>query len=154
MPEPFDPRLIALLESYRQWIGSDLSSLDDLDGAPFAVLAHGTESPPILWYGNRKALELWEMDFASFTRMPSHLTAEPDRREARETLLRQVAEQGYSSGYRGIRISRTGRRFEIDRATVWNILGKAGERIGQAATFDGWRWLDEPVHGGSRNSRA
>jgi hypothetical protein len=151
MIEHTDPRLVALLGSYEHWLGIPLCAADALFDAPFAVLAHGVESPPILWYGNRTALDLWDMDFEAFTRMPSHLTAEPDLRDARAALLREVSTQGFSSGYRGIRVSRSGRRFEIDRATVWNILDESGQRIGQAATFDRWSWLD--AYGGSPNSR-
>jgi len=142
MLDPNDPRLIALLESYRRYMHRTLASPKELYGAPFVVLAHGTELPPILWYGNAKALELWEMDFADFTQMESYKTAEPGLRDARERLLREVTLQGYSAGYRGIRITRTGRRFEIDQATVFNIIDKAGKNLGQAATFDRWHWLE------------
>lgn len=142
MLAPNDPRLIALLESYRRFMHRSLALPQELYDAPFVVLAHGTEVPPLLWYGNAKALELWEMDFAAFTRMESYKTAEPGLREAREKLLSEVQLQGYSAGYRGIRISRTGRRFEIDQATVFNINDGAGQNLGQAATFDRWRWLE------------
>jgi hypothetical protein len=142
MLAPNDPRLVALLESYHRFTHRSLASPHELYDAPFVVLAHGPEVPPILWYGNAKALELWEMDFADFTRMQSYKTAEPELREARDRLLREVQLQGYSAGYRGIRISRTGRRFEIDQATVWNIIDGAGQNLGQAATFDRWRWLE------------
>lgn len=141
MIDPRDPRLIALLDSYRRWTNLTLATPETLFESPFVVLAHGIESPPMLWYGNRCALRLWEMEFSEFTQMPSYKTAEPDARAARESLLREVEQQGFSSGYRGIRISRTGRRFEIDRATVFNILDARGQRIGQAATFEDWRWL-------------
>lgn len=38
-------------------------------------------------------------------------------------------------------IARTGRRFRIERATVWNLTDDAGRRCGQAATFRTWRYL-------------
>lgn len=142
MLEPRDPRLVALLDSYTRWTHSALATPESLFDAPAVVLAHGVETPPILWYGNRRALELWEMSFAEFTQMPSYRTAEPDCRQARETLLREVEQKGFSTGYRGVRISRSGRRFEIDQATVFNIVDGSGQHIGQAATFDRWRWLD------------
>ncbi|HCB13671.1 MAG TPA: hypothetical protein DEP36_08925 [Gammaproteobacteria bacterium] len=37
-----------------------------------------------------------------------------------------------------MRIARTGRRFMIERATVWNLTDAAGQRCGQAATFRDW----------------
>jgi hypothetical protein len=143
MLDPNDPRLVALLESYQHFLQHPLAAPQELFDAPFVVLAHGNQTPAVLWYGNAKALELWEMDFDAFTHMESRKTAEPDLREAREVLLREVQVHGYSSGYRGIRISRTGRRFEIDQATVWNIVDRTGNYIGQAATFVCWRRLDE-----------
>jgi hypothetical protein len=135
-------RLEHLLASYRRWTGATLApDPDALFESPFAVLAHGTEEPPILWYGNRVALTLWEMTWEELTSMPSLRTAEPDQREARARLLAEVARRGYSSGYTGVRVSRTGRRFQISDAVVWNVLGPNEQRLGQAAMFRTWRHL-------------
>lgn len=131
-----DPRVRALLDSHERLLGRPLCAPEALFDAPFVVLAHGTESPPRLFYGNRRALSLWEMGWDAFTAMPSYRTAEPDVREDRARLLADVARRGFSTGYSGVRISATGRRFEIRDATVWNILDGSGRRIGQAATFD------------------
>ena len=136
-----DPRLQAILDSYERWLGHPLCTLTELEDAPFAVLAHGTEPSPVLYYGNRTALSLWEMSFQDFTRMPSAQTAESALRDARERLLREVDAQGYSSNYCGVRVSSTGRRFEIQHATVWNVLSPTGDHLGQAATFASWRYL-------------
>ena len=136
-----DGRIGALLRSYEHFLGIPLCEPASLFEAPFVVLAHGTETPPLLFYGNRRALQLWEMDWEAFTGMPSLRTAEADLREDRARLLDDVARRGFSSDYRGVRISSTGRRFEISGATVWNILDASGERIGQAATFQDYRPL-------------
>lgn len=130
-----DPRIAALLDSYERFFGRRLCEPRELFEAPFVVLAHGTQQPPVLFYGNRAALSLWEMDWDAFTSMPSLRTAEPDARAARQRLLAEVERQGYSANYTGVRVSSTGKRFEITRATVWNILDAGGRRIGQAATF-------------------
>ncbi|MBI3828942.1 MAG: MEKHLA domain-containing protein [Planctomycetes bacterium] len=135
-----------ILASYRRWLGRDLlppaasaeESVRALFEAPFVVLAHGTEADPILNYGNRVALELWETDWAALTRMPSRLTAEPALREDRAMLLADVLTKGFSEGYKGVRVSRTGKRFRIERATVWNLLDENGKPAGQAATFNAW----------------
>ena len=37
----------------------------------------------------------------------------------------------------------TGRRFFIEQACVWNVLDAELKKIGQAASFSRWRWLDE-----------
>lgn len=126
-------RLTELLDSYRQHTGRSLCGLDELYQAPFAVLAHGTEQPPVLWYGNQRALDLWKMSFADFTCMPSLRTAEPDRRDERERLLREVRERGICLDYTGVRVASDGGRFRIEKAAVWNVLGAEGRVVGQAA---------------------
>ena len=48
--------------------------------AQFVVLSHDAAPDPILTYGNRKALELFELTWEELIQMPSRLTAEaPDR---------------------------------------------------------------------------
>ena len=109
--------------------------------APRVVVAHGTGADPAFFYGNRSALELFEMDFAAFTQLPSRLSAEPLEREERARLLTQVSRQGYIDEYAGVRISRSGKRFVIEQAVVWNLVDDSGCIHGQAATFDRWQML-------------
>ena len=138
-----------LLESYRHWTGHELlsrsGSLEDqaraLFDAPFVVVSHGADPDPILNYGNHAALELWEMTWEQFSQTPSRHTAEPLNQEERAAMLRLAGQQGYFEGYRGVRISSTGRRFLVENATVWNVLDASGQRIGQAATFARWSFL-------------
>lgn len=147
--EPVVRHAQRILWSYRHWIGQDLvkpaTALErarQLFEAPFAVLSHGLGPDPVLNYGNRLALELWEMDWDAFTNTPSRLTAEPGEREERDRLLKRVAAKGFCDDYRGIRISSSGRRFLIDGATVWNLLDEDGSPAGQAALFRQWRGLE------------
>jgi hypothetical protein len=109
--------------------------------APFVLVAHGTEADPILNYGNAGALALWEMSWDEFTRTPSRLTAEAPKREERARLLDAVTKHGFIDDYSGIRISKTGRRFRIAQATVWNLLDERGAYAGQAAMFSRWEFL-------------
>jgi hypothetical protein len=109
--------------------------------APRAIVAHGTEADPVFFYGNRLALELFEMSFEDFTRLPSRFSAEPLERDARARLLERVARQDYVDDYAGVRISDKGKRFMIEAATVWNLIDEAGNHRGQAATFSDWRAL-------------
>jgi hypothetical protein len=110
--------------------------------SPIALLvSHGTEADPVLWYGNRKALDLWEMDWPAFTATPSRFTAEAPLREERARLMAAVTARGFIDDYAGIRITRTGRRFRIHRATVWNVVDDSGAAAGQAATFSDWDWI-------------
>jgi hypothetical protein len=75
--------------------------------------------------------------------MPSRTTAEPMHRDERARLLERTTRDGFVDDYRGVRISSTGRRFLIDRATVWNLLDADGKYVGQAATFSKWTFLDD-----------
>lgn len=135
-------KLKIMVESYSAVTGNRL--LDDptpirLWHAPCVIVAHGTEAEPVFFYGNRMALELFEMDFAHFTRLPSRHSAEPVERQERARLLEQVSRDGFIDNYAGVRISATGKRFRIEQAVVWNLVDGNGGLHGQAATFDRWR---------------
>lgn len=139
-----------MLDCYARWLGEELidrggsaeEQAERLFEASFVVVSHGTEADPILNYGNRAALSLWEMDIPTLLRTPSRKTAEPMHRRERAELLARTARDGYVDDYRGIRISTSGRRFLIDPATVWNLLDDQGRLAGQAAMFSRWRHLD------------
>ena len=103
--------------------------------APQAILSHGNEPDPILNYANQAALERFDLSWDDLITMPSRLTAEAPNREERARLLQLVTDQGYIPDYTGTRISRTGERFQIQNALVWNLTDAAGERTGQAAMF-------------------
>jgi hypothetical protein len=141
-----------LRHSYRQLTGRDLvtADLEDIAAArmlwhaPFALLSHDTAADPLLTYANRTALALFDQSWQALIGMPSRLTAEMPLREERARLLQQVTEHGFIDDYSGIRISGSGRRFRIERATVWNLVNADGRVLGQAATFADWHWLDRP----------
>ena len=120
---------------------NSLGLAKNIFAAPFVLVAHGTEADPILNYGNAAALELWEMSWAELTRTPSRLTAEAPNREERARLLAAVTANGFIDDYSGIRISKTGRRFRIEQATVWNLLDERENYVGQAAMFSRWEFL-------------
>jgi len=138
-----------LLDSYARLIKQELITREEtpqeqaerLFTSPFVVASHGLQEDPILNYGNQTALDLWEMDWEQFTQTPSRLTAEPVNREERARMLEQARTHGYISDYRGIRISRSGKRFLVERATVWNLHKPDGTPLGQAATFADWVFL-------------
>jgi len=75
------------------------------------------------------------------TRTPSRLTAEAPNRAERARLLAAVTASGFIDDYSGVRISKTGRRFKISRATVWNLLTEDNQPCGQAAMFGEWEFL-------------
>ncbi|MDA1165177.1 MAG: MEKHLA domain-containing protein [Planctomycetota bacterium] len=140
-----------LLNSYRRFLGAELVSRDGsgmeqsqlLFEAEFVVVSHATQVDPILNYGNQAALKLWEMDLDTLLQTPSRMTAEPVHRDERARLLERTTRDGFVDDYRGIRVASTGRRFLIEKAIVWNLVNDAGDRVGQAATFSDWVFLDE-----------
>tara|TARA_R110002096_G_scaffold24760_8_gene77960 strand:- start:8041 stop:8517 length:477 start_codon:yes stop_codon:yes gene_type:complete len=135
-----------ILDSFAKCVGRELiartgdpkSDATALFEAPFVVASHDTREDPVLNFGNRTALTLWEAKLEEFLQMPSRLTAEAPLREERARMLRQTAEQGYIDDYKGVRISLTGKRFLIEKALVWNLTDASGELAGQAATFSNW----------------
>ena len=146
-----------LISSYRAGFGQPLITglpgdaggeqwAQALFAAPIVVLAHDG-SPldqgdgPRLIYANRAALTLWGRSWAEMVGMPSQLTAEPAERSSRQTALATAQQQAALSGYRGIRIDSRGRRFQINNARLWALLGPACQAWGQAACFSSWCWL-------------
>ena len=138
-----------LVRSFKKWTGRDLlrgnyspaELAKALFDAPFVVVSHGMQDDPILNYGNRRALRLWEMSWEELTSTPSRLTAEAPDREERARLLEAVTARGFIDDYAGVRISKSGRRFRINRATVWNLLTVDGKPCGQAAMFGEWKFI-------------
>jgi hypothetical protein len=138
-----------MVRSFRHFTGrvllaGDYSAADIAEQvyqAPFVLVAHGTEADPVLNYGNATALTLWEMTWEELTRTPSRLTAEAPNREERARLLDTVMRHGFIDNYSGVRISKNGRRFRIEQATVWNLLTPEGSPCGQAAMFSHWEML-------------
>jgi MEKHLA domain len=138
-----------ILDSYHKLIGEELcdrktsaiAQSKTLYFAPFVLVSHGNQTDPIFNYGNQTALKLWEMSWEVLTQTPSRLTAEPMNREERQQMLKQVNERGFVDNYRGMRISSTGKRFYIEKTTIWNLIDSTGNYCGQAATYTEWNYL-------------
>ena len=136
-----------MLSSYQLLLGKPLIASDIIQQhglaalfeAPFGLVSHDTQKSPIFNYGNRLALQLFERSWDDFTQMPSRQSVERCEHEDREQLLKSVTEKGYSSNYRGIRHSATGKRFYIDNTTVWNLIDDNGIYQGQAAAIFSWQ---------------
>ena len=133
--------LVAGLAGHAGTAGAAEALAQALWNAPAVIVAHGTEPDPVFFYGNRRALELFEMDAEAFTRLPSRHSAEAPLREERARLLERVQRDGFIADYAGVRISASGRRFRIEQAVVWNLVDAQGHCHGQAATFDRWTTL-------------
>lgn len=136
-----------ILANYRRLFGRDLVPVDDPARAADALFA---ATPAVLSalgpfgsdhlfnYANRTALRLFEYTWDELIGRPSSQSAEPVHQDERRRLLDEVGRQGFIQNYTGIRISKTGRRFRIINATVFNLLDKNGDYLGQSATFARW----------------
>ncbi len=132
-----------LLNSFKTLTGHDLidrSPSIELQAhhlfyANFVIVSHDTQPDPIFNYGNQMALNLWEFDWDHFLKLPSRLSAEPLAQVDRDRLLLDAKNNGYVQDYRGVRISRTGKRFWVENATIWGVTDRNGKEMGQAATF-------------------
>lgn len=109
--------------------------------APFAVLAHDTEADPRFIYANMAAQACFGYSLEELVALPSRLSAEPGDQAERQRLLDAVARDGFASGYRGVRLTKSGQRFLIEDGIVWELIDFRGVRHGQAATFASWRTL-------------
>jgi hypothetical protein len=142
MPDRTDPEFYALLNrSYARLRGTPLTDrgADWLYAhAPFAVLAHNTDSDPIFTYANMAAQLCFEYGWDEFLTLRSRLSAEADLQEKRQATLDIVARDGFVAGYSGVRIAKSGRRFRIADAVIWNLTDEAGDFRGQAAMFPSW----------------
>ncbi|MCY7408440.1 MAG: MEKHLA domain-containing protein [Alkalinema sp. CAN_BIN05] len=142
-----------LLNSFKALTGHDLTDrspsiemqANNLFHANFVTVSHDTQPDPIFNYGNQTALDLWEFDWEHFLELPSRLSAEPLAQIDRDRLLLEAKNNGYIQNYRGVRISRTGKRFWVQNATIWTVTDSQGKDIGQAATFLKWSPIIEEV---------
>ncbi|HIK05918.1 MAG TPA: MEKHLA domain-containing protein [Trichormus sp. M33_DOE_039] len=131
-----------LLKSFQHWTGKQLIDVNAspiemsqaLFKAPFVLVSHGTEVDPIFNYGNHQALELWELSWEDFTKMPSRKTAEEIVQQERDRLLAEAATQGFSY-FSGVRITSTGKRFHIQDGILWNLIDEQHKYCGQAAVY-------------------
>ena len=140
-----------LRRSFHALTGRDLidpalspeAAAETLFHAPFVILSHNTAPDPILTYGNLTVLKLFALSWEQLIQMPSRLTAEAPNRVERARLLAEVTRRGFIDDYSGVRISRTGQRFLIQQATVWNLTDDEGQLCGQAAMFREWQSLED-----------
>jgi MEKHLA domain len=133
-----------LNSSYRRLVGSPLAPAGSdaswlYYDAPFAVVAHNTDPDPRFVYANNTAQKCFEYSWDEFTSLRSRFSAEAPNRAERQALLDAVTRDGFATGYRGVRIAKSGRRFWIEQGTVWQLVDDEGQWRGQAAVFLSWK---------------
>jgi hypothetical protein len=140
-----NPDFFALLtQSYERLIGKPLAPSESgptwlYEVAPFAVVAHNTDADPRFIYANKTAQTCFEYSWDEFTTLRSRFSAEAPNRAERQRLLEAVSRDGFVTGYRGLRIAKSGRRFWIEAGVIWQLIGADGAWHGQAALFPSWR---------------
>ena len=144
-----DPTFFDLLAgSYSRLVGAPLVPAEQdkqhaphwlYQEAPYCVLAHNSDPDPIFVYGNQAAQTCFEYTWDELTSLRSRLTAEEPNREERQRLLDLVQRHGFATGYRGLRIAKSGRRFWIEDVTVWQLIDRHAVLHGQAAIYRQWR---------------
>jgi hypothetical protein len=131
-----------VVDAFARATGGDFGSEAGIDRADlgravwdgnFALLTHDTNA--ILTYGNRFALDLWEMDWETLVQTPSRLTAPEEDRAARAIIMAQVERDGFTRSYTGRRVSRSGQFFRIENATVFTLRDEEGAGFGTGAFF-------------------
>jgi hypothetical protein len=146
LSQALDPDFFTLLtDNYLRLIGVPLIDTPHIDPArwlyeeaQFCVVAHNTDADPRFIYANKTAQQCFEYNWFEMTALRSRLSAEHPNRAEREQLLESVRMKGFATGYRGLRIAKSGRRFWIENVTVWNLTDHEGIYRGQAATYRQW----------------
>jgi hypothetical protein len=117
---------------------SDTAAAAWLYEAPFGLLAHDTSFDPLFIYANLMAQRQFEYSWDEFVGLPSRLSAGREAQETRRRFMDVVRWQGYADNYRGLRVAKSGRRFWIEDATVWNLTSSESGLVGQAALIRHW----------------
>lgn len=144
-------RAAEILDSYARLLGRELipRSGDAAEDArrlfdlPLAVLAHDTAPQPRLDWANRAAARAFDATPESLLGRPSADTAPADAVADRHRLFAALACRGFVTGYAGVRVSLTGRRFVIDDVTVLELTDAAGRPAGHAAVIGATRPLSD-----------
>ena len=154
-PQLADPTVIELaksmVNSYLHLVGQSLLAnssvitglelVTEMYSYPAVILSHDGAADPQFTFANLAAQQLFEYSWDEFLTLRSHQSAEPDQRSSRSEMLVRAARDGYIADYRGVRISASGKRFEIKNAIIWNVSDGQGNAVGQAAVFDQWEML-------------
>lgn len=133
-----------MMASYERLLGRPLAeNAKALYHCDAVVLSHDGAADPVLTYGNLAGQRLWEMGWDQLTALPSRLTAEPAHQAQRDAMFNEMRRKGFIENYNGVRISASGRRFEIRNAVIWPLVDAAGVKKGEAATFREWQYLPD-----------
>lgn len=141
---------LTLIDSYFRCLGKPIfpekveisSAAKALWELPLAVVSHGTEEDPIFNYANKAALEVFGVDWETFTSWPSRETASKEDQPGRDKLLASSLKDATICSAI-VRRNPAGREFRILDVQLWPLTDLNGEYYGQAAIYGGVEFLDE-----------
>ena len=111
--------------------------------APFVCCSHDEED--VFNYSNKAAQNLWELEWDEFVGMPSKKSADETQGEIqdeRRKLLDEAKEKGVVYDYNGVRKSKSGKEFRVLDATLWMMVDKDGNTLGQAVKFEKVEYIE------------
>jgi PAS domain-containing protein len=140
-PDTWAARAAVILDSFRRLLGRELIGRTGDAGEdarrlfelPLGVLAHDTATTPLLDWANRAAAAAFDATPEELLGRPSAATAPADASADRERLFETLRRHGFVTGYTGMRITTTGRRFLIEDVTVLELRDGRGNPAGHAA---------------------
>lgn len=113
-------------------LDSNLNLIQAFDYCSYAIATHDISPEPLFNYANRAALDLFKMTSQAMIGLPSKKSASLSNQEERAVLLREVTEHGLIKHYQGKRIASDNSIFQIEDATVWNLINNENIYCGQA----------------------
>ena len=104
--------------------------LSSFDECLLPIASHDTNG--FFNYLNKAALSLFKVTKDQVIGRSTTMTAPKSEQKQRNELLNQVNSHGFIDNYKGIRVSSDGELFQIEDATIWNVIDKNSHKIGQA----------------------
>ena len=104
--------------------------VESFNKCPFPIASHDLNG--FFNYLNRAALSLFKVNLDQVIGQPTTMTAPESEQKERNELLNQVNSHGFIDNYKGIRVTSDGELFQIEDATIWNVVDKNSKKMGQA----------------------
>ncbi|MDC1100660.1 MEKHLA domain-containing protein [Methylophilaceae bacterium] len=104
--------------------------LSSFDECPLPIASHDTNG--FFNYLNKAALSLFKVTKDQVIGRSTTMTAPKSEQKQRNELLNQVNSHGFIDNYNGIRVTSDGELFQIEDATIWNVVDKNSHKMGQA----------------------
>ena len=104
--------------------------ISSFDECILPIASHDTNG--FFNYLNKAALSLFKVTKDQVIGRSTTMTAPKSEQKQRNELLNQVNSHGFIDNYKGIRVTSNGDLFQIEDATIWNVIDKNSHKIGQA----------------------